>query len=305
MIFRNCPYVDHILHALVSIVILVSQLYLIFSYDHTHDLREAASAVGVTAVILLLIQHVIRAIQTSSGDEDNMTKMRSSAIRNFLTLIALSAEFIALAVEVGKPAAEQLDDLTLPVVIVASLSLMRLLDSIMDQPNIAEAFGVQCVKDPWGLRVILIHLLIALSLGLQFLKLHEWNKDGVTNNLHQSVKDLDTSVLVLTIIHLVMYPFNKALKACQLDKMLIQCSCLRCFKGQTNENCDGNRGAQDQDLELVAITRLPFVRQLIAGIIIAGNAYVFGAAINNNELTYQIPAALLYAVADIAGRNYM
>ena len=99
-----------------------------------------------------------------------MTKMRSSAIRNFLTLVALSAEFIALAVEVGKPAAEQLDSLTLPVVIVISLSAMRLLDSIMDQPNVAEAFGVQCVKDPWGLRVILIHLLIALSVGIAVLE---------------------------------------------------------------------------------------------------------------------------------------
>jgi hypothetical protein len=306
MIFRNCPYVDHILHALVSIVILVSQLYLIFSYDHAHDLREAASAVGVTAVILLLIQHIVRAIQTSSGDEDEMTKKRSSAIRNFLTLIALTAEFIALAVEVGKPAEKQLDALTLPSIIVVSLSLMRLLDSIMDQSNIQEAFGVQCVKDPWGLRVILIHLLIALSVGLQVLKMYEWNKDdGAHNHLHQSVKDLDTSVLVLSCIHLLIYPLNKALKACQLDKMLIQCSCLRCFKGQTNENCDSDRAAQDQDLELVAITRLPFVRQLIAGVIIAGNAYVFGAAINNNELTYQIPAALLYACADVAGRNYM
>ena len=305
MIFKNCPYVDHILHALVSIVILASQLYLIFSYDHAHDLREYTSALGVTAVILLLIQHVIRAIQTSSGDDDEKVKMRSSFIRNFLTLVALMAEFAALAVAVGTEEAKKLDDLTLPVIIVGSLSLMRLLDSIMDQPNIAEAFGVQCVKDPWGLRVILIHLLIALSLGLQFLKMYEWNKDDA-NSLHQSVKDLDTSVLVLTCIHFLIYPLNKALKACQLDKMLIQCSCLRCFKGQTNENCDGEqRGAQDQDLELVSITRLPFVRQLIAGVIIAGNAYVFGAAINHNELTYQIPAALLYAAADIAGRNYM
>lgn len=304
MIFTNCPYVDHILHALVSIVILVSQLYLIFSYDHAHDLRESASAVGVTAVILLLIQHVVRAIQTSSGDEDTMTKMRSSAIRNFLTLVAFSAEFTALGVEVAKPS-HQLEDLTLPVIIIVSLCAMRLLDSIMDQPNVSEAFGVQCVKDPWGLRVILIHLLIALSVGLQSLKMYEWNKDGVTNNLDKSVQDLDTSVLVLSCVHLLIYPLNKALRACQLDKMLIQCSCLRCFKGQTNENCDGERGSQDQDLELVAITRLPIVRQLIAGVILAGNAYVFGSAIGHNELTYQIPAALLYACADIAGRNYM
>ena len=146
--------------------------------------------------------------------------------RNLAIELVRVSEFAALAVAVGTEEAKKLDDLTLPVIIVGSLSLMRLLDSIMDQPNIAEAFGVQCVKDPWGLRVILIHLLIALSLGLQFLKMYEWNKDDA-NSLHQSVKDLDTSVLVLTCIHFLIYPLNKALKACQLDKMLIQCSCLR------------------------------------------------------------------------------
>jgi len=125
----------------------------------------------------------------------------------------------------------------------------------------------------------------------------------------------DIASIVLLSVHLGIYPLNALLKVIGADQMLINLS--YCCKRKDREflvaNCENEAGVKTRydaagnvkDVELVAITRIPVVRQVIAGVILSANAYVLGAAYLKNEITYQIPAVLLYLGSDVLGRNYL
>ena len=191
---------------------------------------------------------------------------------------------------------------------------MRVLDSLLDaHDDIKEAVSVQCVKDPFNLRVIMIHVLMLLALAAQIVKRVQWD-DETDAAVSDSVNSLDIASIVLLSVHLGIYPLNALLRVIGADQMLIKLS--YCCKREDREflvaNCEENgvktrydAAGNVKDVELVAITRIPVVRQVIAGVILSANAYVLGAAYLKNEITYQIPAVLLYLGSDVLGRNYL
>jgi hypothetical protein len=158
----------------------------------------------------------------------------------------------------------------------------------MDNGEAGKSLSVKDVKDPSNVRLILVHLLIGLALGLNIVKTVNGNVSG----LDQSEKDLDISMIVLMSVHLAIVPLNMLVRLVGLDKLLL--------------------GMSVEKKELVSLTRLPLVRQLVAGVILSGSAYVLGAMYNRggsgegaHALTYAVPALVLYSAADSLGRNYL
>jgi hypothetical protein len=163
----------------------------------------------------------------------------------------------------------------------------------MDNGEAGKSLSVKDVKDPSNVRLILVHLLIGLALGLNIVKTVNGNVSG----LDQSEKDLDISMIVLMSVHLAIVPLNILVTLVGLDKLFVGAS------------VDEKKG---EDKELVSLTRLPLVRQLVAGVILSGSAYVLGAMYNRggsgegaHALTYAVPALVLYSAADSLGRNYL
>ena len=54
---------------------------------------------------------------------------------------------------------------------------------------------------------------------------------------------------------------------------------------------------------LVAISRIPFIRQLVATFILSGLSYVAGATYGVQESQFRIAALVAYSAYDIIGRN--
>lgn len=315
MFSESFKSLDYILHALVSALILVFQGVLLFRSDApAFHLPQYSSMIGITAVILLLLLHITQAVRVSQGKKEGMF---SALSRNILTATALSAEFAAFALDREGPVADQVSSLVAPVIILGSLSLMRVLDSLLDaHDDIKEAVSVQCVKDPFNLRVIMIHVLMLLTLGAQIVKRVQWSEETDAAAISKSADSLDIAALVLLSVHLGIYPLNALIRLMGADECLIRityCCSRKSDKEFLVPNCENENGVKSRtdnngnvkDVELVAITRIPLVRQLIAGVIIASNAYVLGAAYLVDEITYQIPATLLYIASDILGRNYL
>jgi len=306
MFSESFKSLDYLLHAAVSAGVLTCQLLLLFrSGVPAFHLPEYVSMIAITSVILLLLINGGQAIRVMRGNTEGMFSKFS---RNSLTTIALSSELTSLALD--REGTSQLESLVLPVIILSALSAMRVLDSLLDaHEDIKEAVSVQCVKDPFNMRVISIHTLMGLSLAAQITKRVQWGgEEGMP--VSDSVNALDISSLVLLCVHVGIYPLNAFLKLIKADKCIINLS--YCCKREDQEflvaNCEDENGSasrKGRDVELVAITRIPLVRHVIAGVILSANAYVLGAAYLKNELTYQIPATLLYLASDTLGRNYL
>ena len=76
-------------------------------------------------------------------------------------------------------------------------------------------------------------------------------------------------------------------------------------KSATNADCDGNGRSGAANTELVAINRLPLVRQLVATFILTGLAFVAGGTYGKTDVTsqYNIAALVAYSAYDVLGRN--
>jgi len=285
---------DYWVHAVVAGLILLGQLILLFREDApAFHMAEYSSMVGITSVLLLVILHVTQGVRVSGGQKEGSA---SKMARNLLVAVALSSEFSALALDREGPASSQMSSIVWPVIILISLSAMRVLDSLLDaHDDISKSVSVQNVQDPFNIRVISIHVLMLLSLGAEIIKRIHWADETNGLSVSESVDTLDVISLVLLSVHLAVHPLNVLLRWSGLDKMLIKLVC--CMRQEEGQDSD--------DLELLSITRVPVIRHTIAGVIIAANGYVLGAAYMKDELTYQIPAVLFYLASDAVGRNYL
>lgn len=283
---------DYWVHAVVAGLILLGQLILLFRDDApAFHMAEYSSMVGITSVLLLVILHVTQGVRVSQGQKEGSA---SKMVRNLLVAVALSSEFSALALD--RESSSPMSSIVWPVIILISLSAMRILDSLLDaHDDISKSVSVQDVQDPFNIRVITIHVLMLLSLGAQIIKRIHWSEETNGLSVSESVDTLDVISLVLLSLHLAVHPLNVLLRWSGLDKMLINLLC--CMRQEEGEDSD--------DLELLSITRVPVIRHTIAGAIIAANGYVLGAAYMKDELTWQIPAVLFYLASDAVGRNYL
>lgn len=283
---------DYWVHAVVAGLILLGQLILLFRDDApAFHMAEYSSMVGITSVLLLVILHVTQGVRVTQGKKEGSA---SKMARNLLVAVALSSEFSALALD--RESSSPMSSIVWPVIMLSSLSAMRILDSLLDaHDDISKSVSVQDVQDPFNIRVITIHVLMLLSLGAQIIKRIHWSEETNGLSVSESVDTLDVISIVLLSVHLAVHPLNVLLRWTGFDKMLIKLVC--CMRQEEGQDSD--------DLELLSITRVPVIRHTIAGVIIAANGYVLGAAYMKDELTWQIPAVLFYLASDAVGRNYL
>ena len=325
MLIRSFPAFDNILHFILGAAILVCQLLIVFdsgfqdpynaakvhangtevgSYsDHIvgkENTLDFGSLLAIVSVVLVLILHLTQALR-SGREETDMSKVS----RNLLVAIALAGQFMAIGLF---NQADNKPSMTLPILVLAGLSLMRVMDSLMDFTDPKEALAVQCIEDRFGARVLTIHVLLGAAAALESYKYSQYQAlSDIDSKMGSSEQSLDLVVMILLWVHFAIYPLNALIRISGLDRWAKMCMPCRCFENQYVENCDEqDRSKLDPDqLELVAITRLPILRHVIAGTIIASLGYIVGSVFHKLDLTYQIPALLFYLAADVVGRNYL
>lgn len=306
MFVKSVPYLEYVIHAVVSAGILLLQLLILLRSD-APDLSVSGdfSSVGIAAALILLIYHVIQAIRArAKQDESDVNRI----LRNGLTGVLLSAEFAAIAFE------READTSTLKVglaaILLSLICAMRLLDSFLDFEDPKEALSVQCVAPAWGPRVIASHLLMIGAVVAELINRVALDDKG--RNYSQSAQNLETVGLMFLIVHTVLYPLNALIVMAGLDKPFITClGYVTCWRNQFRDKCENGNGnvnfpraALSEKKELVSLNRLPLIRHLVAGVILAANAYLIGASKSQaNEMNFHIIATALYFAYDVVGRN--
>lgn len=306
MFVKSVPYLEYVIHAVVSAGILLLQLLILLRSD-AGDLSVAGnfSSVGIAAALILLIYHVIQAMRARAKQaESDINRI----LRNGLTAVLLSSEFAAVAYE--REAATSTLKVGLAAILLALICAMRLLDSFLDFEDPKEALSVQCVAPAWGPRVIASHLLMIGAVVAELVNRVGLDEDG--RNYSQSAQNLETIGLLFLIAHTVLYPLNALIVALGLDKPFITClGYITCWRNQFRDKCENGNGnvnfpraALSEKKELVSLNRLPLIRHLVAGVILAANAYLVGASKSKgNEMDFHIIATVLYLAYDVVGRN--
>lgn len=299
MIISNT--VDHLLHAGVAGLVVVLQLMIMNDEDIALHTPYNFAALSLGAAGMLALYHVgmsviaMRGGKVDSSDGTVETPF-GRTLRNLLTAIALIGQFSALG---HKREANADEEIAQEIIIIISLCAMRLLDSLMDFASPGEAFSVQCIEDKGYNPTVYatgITLLLGGAFGLQLLKRMELDDDG--SHLDNSVENLDMIALILLAVHVVLHPLVKTLSMTPLNGVLIRVA-------NTVSILKNNSECAESENELVALNRVPIIRQAVAGTIIAMQAFVLGALYGQNEINFQVAGLLVYLVADAAGRNVL
>ncbi len=162
---------------------------------------------------------------------------------------------------------------------------------------------------------------------------HHWaNKTLTTGEIVYSdsrwdnqVRNLSIATLTFLLFHLLLYPINRFIcNGCGCAPFFIEmglnaCNCFcketqkvrneRCEVREDKEEMDALMYQQNESNEtnknriLVAISRIPFIRQLVATFILSGLSYVAGATYGVQESQFRIAALVAYSAYDIIGRN--
>lgn len=307
---KDLKWPDFALHLIVSVLIVV--LNLIYVYKD-HSISHIPSALSSGTLGLLLAQavyHLVVMIQIMcfDGAEESNT---GRALRNTLTSASLVLTVVSLAHEID-PLNKDGDILLWLSVIL--LGVMRVLDSVLDAGSFTEAFTVQCEEeddsDPekrikcigaWGARALIVHGLIAGS-GVLALLLRLDLENEKNANVDESTWWIYLISLILMAVHLLLHPFVLLIQAVGLESGVIGCSralfCC-CMKERYKQLNDCGRE------ELVSLSRVPFIRQIVAGLILAGLSYTVGALFTLQKINLLLGSLALYLGADIIGRNYI
>ena len=94
----------------------------------------------------------------------------SKVSRNLLVAIALAGQFMVGLFN----QADNKPSMTLPILVLAGLSLMRVMDSLMDFTDPKEALAAQCIEDRFGARVLTIHVLLGAAAVLESYKYSQY-----------------------------------------------------------------------------------------------------------------------------------
>lgn len=328
------PYARHVPHLLLIAGIIFVQIYNQLQSGLT-NLAAQLSIGALCATSLLALQHVCRIailamISTNSPDEDKEESDVTTVIRNFLGGAALVLEFAAFGLD--KESASPVlvtDKLTRAALVLGGLCALRLLDMLLDfEYDFNETVAVQCVsgdarhRQASTVRIVVIHILLAVSLGLTSIHYFrstlkdDYDDDATTADavyhdwgLTTQGKGLAIGTSIVLLVHLVLHPLNLVFNMFEgLKEFLLNINACRCMskdKSATNADCDGNGRSAAANTELVAINRLPLVRQLVATFILTGLAFVAGGTYGKTDVTsqYNIAALVAYSAYDVLGRN--
>lgn len=217
-------------------------------------------------------------IRSESAEKE---KDMGDKLRHLLTQGALVTQSAALALE-----AEAEADLALPLVSLILIGAMRLLDSFMDFDRPLDALKEK--KDVSMIQLVIIHLFLALSFGINLFARIAWDQDNNSLDseaankrpgvkLSDELKTADTFLIVFVGAHLVLIP------ASMLIDRLFQMLSI--------------------PYDFIALNRLPVVRHVVAGCALFLGAYVAAGAYGEEDILPVVIATVFYAAADVVGRN--
>lgn len=267
---------DSAAHALVAGVVVVLQSVTIMADDKPLDhFPMYLTALAACMMLFQLMLHMIMVIRPgSAGKEKDM----GDKLRHQLTQVALLSQSAAFALETEVE--------TLPLVSLILIGAMRLLDSFMDFDRPLDALKEE--KDVSMIRLMVIHMLLALSFGINLFARIAWDNDNNSMDseavnkrpgvaLSDELKTADTFLIVFVGAHLVLIP------ASMLIDRLFQMLSI--------------------PYDFIALNRLPVVRHVVAGCALFLGAYVAGGAYGEEDILPVVVATILYAGADVLGRN--
>lgn len=296
---------NHLLHFLVAAFVAVS--FIIPLSNHPHNkLVAGVSAIGLAGSLVQSVYHFgifIGGLCEAHNGEIPAGKVA----RNLLTSLLLSTAVVLLGV-LARILESDSADRTCNLIAVIALGLMRFLDLGLDfshnkdgeSQGTTDRFkamvAIECPDEKlepgfnkakfFNARIIMVHLLLAANIvltsiifaGNNLLQLGEITKSEKADN--------QFAALILISVHFLLYPIALLSSACCNDV----CIKIMCGKG---DNCE----------TLEALNRLPLIRSLVAGVVIACLSYVVGSQLGNDDIQIAVLNLGLYLAADAIGRN--
>ena len=299
---------NHLLHFLVAAFVAVS--FIVPLSNHPHNRLVAnISAIGLAGSLVQSVYHLgifLGGLCKAHNGEIPAGKVA----RNLLTSLLLSTAFILLAVLAPILASDSVDR-TLNLVAVIALGLMRFLDLGLDFSHeksgeeiasrgaldrLKSVVAIECPDDKtevpysgalfFNSRIVMVHLLLVANVVLSIIVLVGENLLQLGEIGKSTEADNQFTALILISVHLILYPIALASSKMCNDA----CIKIMCGKGDKCET-------------LESFNRLPLIRSLVAGVVIATLSYVVGSQLGKDDVQIAILNLGLYLAADALGRN--
>ena len=295
---------NHLLHFLVAAFVAVS--FIIPLSEHPHNKVVAGvSAIGLAGSLVQSVYHLgifIAGLCKAHNEEIPAGKVA----RNLLTSLLLSTAFVLLGV-LAPILESDSNERTFNLIAVIALGVMRGLDLGLDFSHkdgesqgsldrLKATVAIECPDDKseipfsgakfFNARIVMVHLLLAANIVLTSIILAGENLLALGEIGKSTEADNQFTALVLISVHFLLYPIAFGSSLLCND----QCIKIMCGKG---DDCE----------TLEALNRLPLVRSLVAGVVIACLSYVVGSQLGNDDIQIAVLNLGLYLAADAIGRN--
>lgn len=288
---------DNVIHFLVSVGLLVSQIIILTNHGGADSLVSglASASLGVTSV--LAIYHLALAIQHYCVP-NSKESAAGQHLRNLLTALAV----VSVGTNYGKmlQLGVATDDINRLLTLISGLALlaMRILDQLLDHEDISGTVTVKCPgpdeptipETVFNARILITHVLLLGSATLG------WVHFGLKSTKHSTYSTDDELLLLLANIvvttHLGLYPLVWLLKALRADWAIVYC-----LAGAKESECN--------DTTLESLNRVPIIRTVVSTVALGALAISVGHALGVMKAQLLIASLAFYTSADTVGRNYV
>ena len=304
LIGGDANHYNHLLHFLVAALVAIS--FIIPLSEHPHKKVVAGvSAIGLAGSLVQAVYHLgifIAGLCKAHKEEISAGKVA----RNLLTTLLLSTAFVLLGV-LAPLLENDSTERTFNLIAIIALGLMRFLDMGLDfshkdgssqgpMDRLKGMFAIECPDDKaepnfsgatfFNARIVMVHLLLAANIVLSAIILAGDNLLKLGEIGSSTEADNQFTALILISVHFLLYP-----AAFAINSLCGNC-CIKCLMGKADD-CD----------TLESYNRLPFVRSLVAGVVIACLSYVVGSQLGNDDIQIAVLNLGLYLAVDAIGRN--
>lgn len=286
--------VSLIIHAAVSGTAAV--LLGIQVYDHEGAVPGVVGMVGAAVLGILCIYYLLIAAQFLLSSDSVEESPSGELLRNMLSTASSIVVLGALGHEVVKMdgyADGSGVDMVKPIIVTILVMVLRALDPLLDKGKdgrgLGESMKIRCSDEPdmqplmygFSPRSIFIHLLLAGTIILTAIH-HDQAYGGSTDT---STKGIYIILYILLGIHVLNYGLFALLDMVGMKLPL------------STSGCDDN--------EVLALSRVPLIRQAVATTVLSLLSYLVGATYPEPRVEMLIGALVFYTVADSIGRNYL
>lgn len=299
---------NHLLHFLVAAFVAVS--FIIPLSNHPQNkIVAGVSAIGLAGSLVQSVYHLgifIGGLCEAHNGEIPAGKVA----RNLLTSLLLSTAVVLLGV-LARILESDSDDRTFNLIAVMALGLMRFLDLGLDfshkkdgeenrsqgtTDRLKAMVAIECPDEKqepgfskakfFNARIVMVHLLLAANIVLTSIILAGDNLLQLGEITKSEKADNQFAALILISVHFLLYPI--ALTSSAFCKNF----CIKAMCGK-NDGCE----------TLESWNRLPLIRSVVAGVVIACLSYVVGSQLGNDDIQIAVLNLGLYLAADAIGRN--